>query len=214
VGGLPPSPEQRAKVVPLGQGVKPVYRAGNYRELEVPEALSRWGAKPPSLVHQFRVPCLLQITKILVTTGTINDQGDALRLRFEVVVAAVELPVPRGELKNRIKTFLGNPLCRGVDELCTELLHARDGFVEDLVKENLERHTVGLSDNLELRREDFGLKTENNRLKKENDRPDCLLDYYMEERRVAVAMCEQRNSALMHYNELQSRSAEVEAIWQ
>jgi hypothetical protein len=34
----------------------------------------------------------------------------------------------------------------------------------------------------------------------------------MEEERVTVAMCEQRNSALMHYNELQSRSTEVEAM--
>jgi hypothetical protein len=52
--------------------------------------------------------------------GSINDQGEALRLHFEAVVAAVELPVARGKLKNRIKTFLGNPLCRGVDELCTQ----------------------------------------------------------------------------------------------
>jgi hypothetical protein len=44
VGGLPPSPEQRDKAVPLGKGVKPAYRAGNYRELEAPKALSRWGA--------------------------------------------------------------------------------------------------------------------------------------------------------------------------
>jgi hypothetical protein len=64
-----------------------------------------------------------------VAIGSINEQGKALRLHFEAVVAAVELPVPRGELKNRIKTFLGNPLCRGVDELCTELLDARGGSV-------------------------------------------------------------------------------------
>jgi hypothetical protein len=30
----------------------------------------------------------------------------------------VALPVARGKLKNRTKTFLANPLCRGVDELC------------------------------------------------------------------------------------------------
>jgi hypothetical protein len=53
------------------------------------------------------------------------QQGEALRLHFEAVVAGVELAVPRGELKNRIKTFLGNPLCRGVDELCTKQLESR-----------------------------------------------------------------------------------------
>jgi hypothetical protein len=52
VGGLPPSPEQRDKVAPLSKGVKPAYRAGNYRELEAPKALSRWGAKSPLQVCQ------------------------------------------------------------------------------------------------------------------------------------------------------------------
>jgi hypothetical protein len=53
------------------------------------------------------------------SSDSINEQGEALRLHFEAVVVAVELPVAWGKLKNRIKTFLGNPLCRGVDELCT-----------------------------------------------------------------------------------------------
>jgi hypothetical protein len=55
----------------------------------------------------------------------INEQGEALRLHFEAVVAAVELTVPRGKLKLRTKTFLGKPLCRGVGGLCTELLALR-----------------------------------------------------------------------------------------
>jgi hypothetical protein len=41
-----PSPEQRDKVTPLGTGVKPPCRADYCRELEAPEVLSRWGAKP------------------------------------------------------------------------------------------------------------------------------------------------------------------------
>jgi hypothetical protein len=53
----------------------------------------------------------------LVITGSLNEQGDALRLHFESVIAAVELPVARGKLKNRTKTFLANLLCRSVDEL-------------------------------------------------------------------------------------------------
>jgi hypothetical protein len=36
---------------------------------------------------------------------------------------------------------LGNPLCRGVDELCTELLNARDGLVAQML-EHLERLVV------------------------------------------------------------------------
>jgi hypothetical protein len=43
----------------------------------------------------------------------------------EAVIAAVELPAPRGKLKNRINTFLKNPLYRGVDELCTKQLESR-----------------------------------------------------------------------------------------
>jgi hypothetical protein len=60
-----------------------------------------------------------------------DEQGEALRLHFEAVVAAVELTVPRGKLKLRTKTFLGNPLCRGADELCTELLDTRKGCLSD-----------------------------------------------------------------------------------
>jgi hypothetical protein len=125
---------------------------------------------------------------ILKTIGSINDQGAALQAHFESVVAAVELPVARGKLKNRIKTFLGNPLCRGVDELCTELLGSRC-FLFAEVKKNLDRLAGVLSENLELRREEFGLKTENDRLKRENSRLDCLLLYYDEERSGVVAIC-------------------------
>ena len=82
-------------------------------------------------------------------------------------MAAVELPVARGKLKNRTNTFLGNPLCRGVDGLCTELLNARRGFVAQML-EHLERLVVVDNENLELHREEFRLKEENDRLKKEN----------------------------------------------
>jgi hypothetical protein len=63
-GGLPPSPEQRDKVAPLGKGVKPPCHAGNCRGLESPGGLSRWPLKPPSLVHQSRVFWLLTNTNI------------------------------------------------------------------------------------------------------------------------------------------------------
>jgi hypothetical protein len=55
------------------------------------------------------------------TIDSLGDQGEALKRHFNAVIAAFDLSVPRGELKNTIKTFLGNPLCRGVDELCTKL---------------------------------------------------------------------------------------------
>jgi hypothetical protein len=107
-----------------------------------------------------------------------SRQGrEALRLHFEAVVAAVELPVPRGKLKNRIKTFLGNPLCRGADELCTELLDTRKGCVAQLL-DHLKRFEVALTEDLELKRKDFGLKTEIFELQKENFRLDCLLNYH------------------------------------
>jgi hypothetical protein len=72
---------------------------------------------------------------ISVIIDIINGQGKALRLHFEAVVAAaVELPVPRGKLELRIKTFLGNPLCRGVDELCTKQLESRKELFVDCQK--------------------------------------------------------------------------------
>ena len=49
-------------------------------------------------------------------------------------------------------------------------------------------------------------------MQKENFRLDCLLNYHSKERSGVLAISDQRNSALMHYNELQSRSAEVEAM--
>jgi hypothetical protein len=115
------------------------------------------------------------------------------------------------EEQDQAKTFLGNPLCRGVDELCTELLNACDGFVANLI-ENPERLGVVLSENLELRREEFGLKTENERPEKENNRQDMLLFYYTEGKMALMYLGEQHEAVLMHYNELQSRSAEAEAM--
>jgi hypothetical protein len=68
------------------------------------------------------------------------------------------------------------------------------------------------SEERRLLRGNCGLKTENDRLQKENCGLDCLLEYHREERSGVLAMCEQSESVLMHYNELQSRSAEVEAM--
>jgi hypothetical protein len=141
----------------------------------------------------------------------INEQGDALRLHFEAVVAAVELPVARGKLKLRIKTFLGNPLCRGVDELCTKQLKSRQLLFEDC-KVFKGAFMKSHSEKMELLTENFELTKENDRLKKENSRQDMLLFYYTQEKMALVHLSEQHESGLMHYNELQSRSAEVEAM--
>jgi len=126
-------------------------------------------------------------------------------------VAAVELPVARGKLKLRIKTFLGNPLCRGVDELCTKQLKSRQLLFEDC-KVFKDAFVKSHSEKMELLTENFELTKENDRLKKENSRQDMLLFYYTQEKKAVMYMGEQRESALMHYNELQSRSAEVEAM--
>jgi hypothetical protein len=214
VGALPPSPEQRGKAAPLGKGVKPPYRAGNCRGLESPGGLSRWPLEPPPLSFtNIGFPACSR-SPVLVAIDSINEQGEALRLYFEAVVAAVELSVPRGKLKNRIKTFLGNPLCRGADELCTKQLETRQGLFVDcqFFKDALMKSN---SENLEYPgylAEKFELKEENDRLKKENSRQDMLLFYYTQEKKALLYLGEQRESVQMHYNELQSRSAEVEAM--
>jgi hypothetical protein len=78
--------------------------------------------------------------------------------------------------------------------------------------EHLERLVVVDNENLELHREEFRLKEENDRLKKENGGPESLM-FYMQRSMVANnRVREHQESALMHYNELQSRSAEVEAM--
>jgi hypothetical protein len=122
VGALPPSPEQRGKVAPLGKGVKPLCRAGNIAgDSSPPGGFPAGRSNPPlSFTNLGFLACY--ISPISVIIGSINEQGAALRLHFEAVVAAVELPVPRGKLKNRIKAFLGSPLCRGVDDICTKQL--------------------------------------------------------------------------------------------
>jgi hypothetical protein len=56
----------------------------------------------------------------------------ALRGLFEGKLAACELAGPRGKLKNRINTFLSNPLCRDVDALCTKQDEDIVRLVEDV----------------------------------------------------------------------------------
>jgi hypothetical protein len=96
---------------------------------------------------------------------------------FEAGIAAVELPVPRGKLKNRINTFLKNPLCRGADGLCTKQLESRHLVFEDchVFKDALMKSN---SENPEYLTENFELQKENGRLEKENSRQDVLLFYY------------------------------------
>jgi hypothetical protein len=63
-------------------------------------------------------------------------------LRLSLHIAAVELPVPRGKLKNRINTLLKNPLCRGVDELCTKQLESRCLLFAELKDMKARLHEV------------------------------------------------------------------------
>jgi hypothetical protein len=148
---------------------------------------------------------------ILVTIDSLNEQGDALGLHFESVIAAVELPVARGKLKNKIKTFLANPLCRGVDELCTK--QAGDFAI---VAVDLERT---ISEGTELYRkagyvtdECLVLCKENRALLAENEGLEDLVELAVATNDRNNGVVRQYQSALMHYNELQSRSAGVEAI--
>jgi hypothetical protein len=48
------------------------------------------------------------------------------------------------------------------------------------------------------------MKTEIVELQKENVRLDCLLNYHSKERSGVLAISDQSESVLMHYNELQS----------
>jgi hypothetical protein len=141
-----------------------------------------------------------------------SSQGEALRLHFEAAIAAVELPVPRGKLKNRINaSFLKNPLCRGVDELCTKQLESRCLLFAE-VKVMKDALMKSNSDKLEYLTENFELKKENGRLEKENFRQDMLFENSRNETTGLMDISDQTESVLMHYNELQSRSAEVEAM--
>ena len=68
------------------------------------------------------------------------------------------------------------------------------------------------SEKSELFRENNRLEKENMGLEKENFRQDMLLDYWRKERSGVLAISDQSESVLMNYNQLQSRSAEVEAM--
>jgi hypothetical protein len=54
--------------------------------------------------------------------------------------------------------------------------------------DHLKRFEVALTENLELKRKDFGLKTEIFELQKENFRLDCLLNYHSKERSGVLAI--------------------------
>jgi hypothetical protein len=123
----------------------------------------------------------------------------------------VELPVPRGNLKNKINAFLKNPLCRGADELCTKQLESRKELLVDC-QFFKDAFMKSHSEKSELFRGNNRLEKENMRLEKENFRQDMPLDYWTKQRSGVLAISDQSESVLMHYNELQSRSAEVEAM--
>jgi hypothetical protein len=61
-------------------------------------------------------------------------------------------------------------------------------------------------------RENIGLKKLNARLGKENDRLDLLVIFVRREIETQVCQVLQSESVLIRYNELQARSAEVEAM--
>ena len=71
----------------------------------------------------------------------------------------------------------------------------------------LKQLEVALNENLELKTKEIGRGDEiAELLQKENFRLDCLLNYHNKERSGVLAISDQSNSVLMHYNELQSRS--------
>jgi hypothetical protein len=141
-------------------------------------------------------------------TEIVNEQGEALRLHFEAVVSWLPLSCQcRGgswSSELRTKTFLGNPLCRGVDELCTKQLASRTElfvgcylFKDAFMKSHSQRNrSYSLRGNNRLEKENMGLE-------KENFRQDMLLDYWTKQRSGVLAISDQSESVLVHYNELQ-----------
>jgi hypothetical protein len=120
--------------------------------------------------------------------------------------------VARGKLKNRTKTFLANPLCRGVDELCKKQ-------AEDIME--LQAHvsygiceTEKMASTAENVAEQCVVMCKENRaMLAENERPEDLVAGigYMDANDRNNGVIRQYQRALMHYNELQSRSAGVES---
>jgi hypothetical protein len=214
VGALPPSPEQRDKAAPLGKGVKPPRRAGYCRELETTGGLSCRGNKPPFTNPSFRQSgdlCRPYKVPALAIIQSPADQGLALRSHFEALIAACELSGPRGKLKNRINTFLNNQLCRGVDELCTKQLESRDALFTKLtaMKEDVDSSHSQIE---VLKKEKAAAVALSKDLQRQNNRLEWLQSYIEEDVRTHKSVREQHEGVLMHYNELQLRSAEVEAM--
>jgi hypothetical protein len=78
--------------------------------------------------------------------------------------------------------------------------------------EVLEKLQVALTEIVELKTKEIGRGRAIVEMQKENFRLDCLLNCHNKQRSGVLAISDQSNSVLMHYNELQSRSAEVEAM--
>jgi len=215
VGALPPSPEQRGKAAPLGKGVKPPRRAGYCRELEATGGGAFLpGNKPPFTNPSFGnlVACVGPYNlPALAIIQSPADQGLALRSHFEALIAACELSGPRGKLKNRINTFLNNQLCRGVDELCTKQLESRDALFTKLtaMKEDVDSSHSQIE---VLKKEKAAAVALSKDLQRQNNRLEWLQSYIEEDVRTHKSVREQHEGVLMHYNELQLRSAEVEAM--
>jgi hypothetical protein len=133
------------------------------------------------------------------------------RTRFEALIAACELSGPRGKLKNRINTFLNNQLCRGVDELCTKQLESRDALFTKLtaMKEDVDSSHSQIE---VLKKEKAAAVALSKDLQRQNNRLEWLQSYIEEDVRTHKSVREQHEGVLMHYNELQLRSAEVEAM--
>jgi hypothetical protein len=129
----------------------------------------------------------------------------ALRGLFERQIAACELSGPRPKLKNSINTLLSNQLCRSANELCTKQAEDSTDLGQDLEK------SISKSDRLFRNAEYVAeqclvLCKENRALLTENQRSDLLCEYQDRdiESHSQEGAVRQYQSALMHYNELQS----------
>ena len=99
-------------------------------------------------------------------------------------------------MKNRINTFLSNPLCRGVDELCTKQLESRDALFVKLavMKEDVDSSHSQMA---VLQKEKAAAVALSNSLQIENVRIEWLQSYIEKHLRVGKGLRGQCESALM-----------------
>jgi hypothetical protein len=150
-------------------------------------------SNPPLSIPDIGDRCLYRSPKSELIES-LDGQGEALKRHFNAVIAACELPVPRGKLKNLIKTFCGDPLMRGVDELCTkldeeceEMMNSMRGW-ESTASKSSELSPARYKDQCRI------FEERNTILVRDNKRPEDLQFYMMSSVLAGTSLRQQQES--------------------